>query len=125
MGPAKWERMNQITCPSEDDPRERRALARFAAVQMVLQAVQRGLSLSQALQEAAHQPWDGRFYSPQTLVEWLYRFRRGQFAALHDQPRSDKGQKRTLDPSAIEALLNLRRLHPELTIPALEKELLH
>jgi putative transposase len=116
--------MNKITCPSDDDPRERRALARFAAVQMVLQAIQRGLSLSQALQEAAHQPWDGRFYSPETLVEWLYRFRRGQFAALYDQPRSDKGQKRTLDPSAIEALLNLRRLHPELTIPALEKELL-
>src|ERR1051326_217328 len=116
--------MNKITCPSDDDPRERRALARFAAVQMVLQAVQRGLSLSQALHEAAQQPWEGRFYSAQTIIEWLYRFRRGQFAALYDQPRSDKGQKRALDPSAIEALLKLRQLHPQLTLPALEQELL-
>lgn len=116
--------MNKITAPSDDDPRERRALARFAAVQMVLQAHQRGLSLSQALQEAAHQPWEGRFYSPDAIVQWLYRFRRGQFAALYDQPRSDKGQKRALDPSAIEALLNLRRLHPQLTLPALEQQLL-
>ncbi len=116
--------MNKISCPSDDDPRERRALARFAAVQIVLQACQRGLSLSQALREAAQQPWESRFYSPETIVEWLYRFRRGQFAALYDQPRSDKGQKRTLDPSAIEALLNLRRLHPQLTVPALEQELL-
>jgi transposase InsO family protein len=116
--------MNKITCPSDDDPRERRALARFAAVQMVLQAVQRGLSLSQALHEAAQQPWEGRFYSAQTIIEWLYRFRRGQFAALYAQPRSDKGQKRALDPSAIEALLKLRQLHPQLTLPALEQELL-
>lgn len=116
--------MNKISCPSDDDPRERRALARFAAVQMVLQARQRGLSLSQALQEAAHQPWDGRFYSPDAIDQWLKRFEQGQFAALFDQPRSDKGQKRVLDPSAIEALLNLRRLHPQLTLPALEQELL-
>jgi len=116
--------MNKTTCPADDDRRERRALARFAAVQMVLQASQRGLSLSQALQEAAHQPWEGRFYSPDTIAEWLYRFRRGQFAALYDQPRSDKGQKRTLDPAALEALLHLRRLHPQLTLPALAQELL-
>jgi putative transposase len=116
--------MNKITSPSDDDPRERRALARFAAVQMVLQSCQRGLSLSQALREAAQQPWEGRFYCPDTIVEWLYRFRRGQFAALYDQPRSDKGQKRALDPAATEALLDLRRLHPQLTLPALVQELL-
>ncbi len=116
--------MNTITGSAADDPRERRALARFAAVQMVLQAAQRGLSWSRAFLEAAQQPWEGRFYSSDTIAEWLYRFRHGQFAALYDQPRSDKGQKRALDPGATEALFNLRRLHPELTLPALVEELL-
>lgn len=52
--------------PDPEDPRERRALARFAAVQAVLQARQRGLSLSRALHEAAQQAWDGRFFSADT-----------------------------------------------------------
>ena len=116
--------MNTTTAPAADDPRERKALARFAAVQVVLQACQRGLALSRALLEAAQQPWDGRFYAADTIEDWLYRFRHGQFAALYDQPRCDRGQVRALDPAATEALLNLRRQHPELTLPALAQELL-
>ena len=116
--------MNKISAPSDEDPRQRRALARFAAVQMVLQSRQRGCALGRALQEAAQQPWDGRFYSADTIQEWLYRFQRGQFAALSDQPRSDKGVKRALDPAATEALLELRRQHPQLTLKALAQELL-
>ncbi len=116
--------MNKNTAPDDDDPRQRRALARFAAVQLVRQARQRGLALARALQEAAQQPWDGRFYSPETIEAWVYRFDHGQFAALHDQPRRDRGQTRALDPAATQALLNLRRLHPQLTLPALVQELL-
>lgn len=116
--------MNASTALPDDDPRQQRALARFAAVQMVLQARQHGTPLFRALQEASQQAWDGRFYSPSTIEEWLYRFRHGQFAGLYDQPRADKGQKRALDPAATEALINLRRLHPELTLQALMEELL-
>lgn len=116
--------MNPIAAPADDDPRERRALARFAAVQAVLQARQRGLSVSRALREAAQQPWDGRYFSAETLENWLYRFEHGHFAALHDQPRSDQGQKRALDPAVTEALLTLRRAHPEMTLHALTQELL-
>ena len=67
------QRMNTTTTPADEDPRQRRALARFAAVQMVLQARQRGLPLYRALQEAAQQPWEGRFYAPDTLEDWVYR----------------------------------------------------
>jgi len=116
--------MNTLATPDPEDPRERRALARFAAVQAVLQARQRGLSLSRALHEAAQQAWDGRFFSADTLENWLYRFEHGQFAALHDQPRGDRGQQRALDPAATEALLALRREHPRLPLPALAQELL-
>lgn len=116
--------MNTTSAPTDDDPRQRRALARFAAVQMVLQARQRGLPLYGALQEAAQQPWEGRFYSPETIEDWVYRFQHGNFPALYDRPRRDKGQARALDPAAVEALLNLRRAHPELTVMALSQELL-
>jgi hypothetical protein len=116
--------MNTIAASAADDPRERRALARFAAVQAVLQARQHGLSLTRALHETARQPWDGRYYSAETLENWLYRFEHGHFAALHDQPRSDRGQKRALDPALTEALLSLRRQHPEMTLHSLTQELL-
>lgn len=116
--------MNPIIAPAHDDPRERRALARFAAVQAVLQARQRGLSLTRALHEAAQQPWDGRYYSAETLENWVYRFEHGHFAALHDQPRCDRGQKRALDPALTEALLSLRRQHPQMTLYSLTQELL-
>jgi transposase InsO family protein len=116
--------MTTLSAPADDDPHQRRALARFAAVQMVLQARQRGLSLYQALHQAAQEPWDGRHYSPATIEHWLYRYEHGQFAALHNQPRSDKGTQRALDSAAAEALFVLRRQHPELTIKNLVAELL-
>jgi len=109
---------------SDDNPRETRALARFAAVQAVVQARQNGLSLVQALQASAQQSWDGRFFSAATIEEWFYRYRRGKFAALQNQPRSDKGRNKAMDPAAVEALITLRREHPELTVRALAEELL-
>jgi transposase InsO family protein len=109
---------------ADEDPHQRRALARFAAVQMVKQARQSGLSFLQALQRAAQQPWDERYYAASTIEAWCYRYDHGQFAALQNQPRSDKGQKRALDEAATEALLELRRQHPFLPLHALVKQLL-
>lgn len=115
--------MNKNTPPPDDDSRQRRALARFAAVQMVLQARQRGMPLYRALHEAAQQPWDGRLYAPDTIEDWVYRFQHGNFPALYDQLRNDKGTTRALDPAATEALLELRRQYPELPMTALTDEL--
>ena len=62
--------------------------------------------------------------TPQRPPEtWVYKFQHGHFAALHDQPRSDQGQKRALDPAVTEALIQLRRQHPEFTLQALAQEL--
>lgn len=116
--------MNTISAPADDDSNQRRALARFAAVQMVLQARQHGLPLYQALHQAAQQAWEGRYYSPATLEHWLYRYQHGQFAALYNQSRSDKGTQNALDPAAADALYALRRQQPELSIKALIAELL-
>lgn len=106
-----------------EDPRENRALGRFAAVQAVMQGVQNGLSMVQAVQQAAQQPWDGRYFAAATIEDWYYDYRRGKFAALQDQPRSDRGKHKVVDPAGVEALLKLRREHPQLTVKALIAEL--
>jgi putative transposase len=113
------------TLPSADEnPDEARALARFAAVQAVVQAVQNGNSLAYACQQAALQAWDGRLFAAATIEDWYYAYQRGKFAALQNQPRSDKGQNKALDPAAVEALCQLRRAHPTMTVKALTAELL-
>ena len=116
--------MTTLSAPAEEDPRQRRALARFAAVNCIANAMQNGLSFTGSVAAAAQQPWDGRIYSGATLEEWFYRHRDGQFAALHDRPRLDKGRPRALlDASVTEALFNLRRQHPHLTLQNLAREL--
>jgi putative transposase len=107
----------------EDNPRDARALARFAAVQKVMQGVQSGLAMVQSAQQAAEQAWDGRFYAAATIEDWYYEYRRGKFAALQDQPRSDRGIAKAMEPEAVEALMKLRRENPTLTVRALAAEL--
>lgn len=107
----------------EDDPRDARALARFAAVQKVMQGIQSGLSMARAAQVAAEQAWDGRFFAAPTIEDWYYHYRRGKFGALQAVPRSDRGVSKAMAPEAVEALRQLRREHPKLTVRALAAEL--
>ena len=116
-------KISSPSSPSDENPRDSRALARFAAVQIVEQAIQNGVALVQAAQQASQQPWDGRFFSAATIEDWYYKHKRGKFAALQDQPRSDRGTHKALDPAAVEALLKLRREHPKLTVRALTLQL--
>ena len=116
-------KISSPSLPSDENPRDSRALARFAAVQIVEQVIQNGVALVQAAQQASQQPWDGRFFSAATIEDWYYRHKRGKFAALQDRPRSDRGTHKALDPAAVEALLNLRREHPKLTVRALIAQL--
>jgi transposase InsO family protein len=109
--------------PSDENPHETRALARFAAVQAVEQARQAGLPLVQAIQQAAQQAWDGRLYAAATIEEWVYKYRRNKFSALQNHPRSDRGKSRTLEPEPLDALLKLRTQYPTLTLKALTDEL--
>lgn len=106
-----------------DEPRQTRALARFAAVQMVLQARRNGVPFYQALAQAAAQAWDGRFYSARTIEAWYYGYRHERFGALQGKARADKGVTRTLDQSAVQELVKLRRENPQLTLTALSEEL--
>jgi len=109
---------------ADENTDEARALARFAAVQAVIQAVQNGNSLGSACQQAALQAWDGRLFAAATIEDWYYGYKHSKFAALQNQRRSDKGQHKALDPAAVEALCQLRRAHPTMTVKALTAELL-
>ncbi|MFA5264542.1 MAG: DDE-type integrase/transposase/recombinase [Opitutaceae bacterium] len=109
---------------SEEDPRHTRALARFAAVQAVLQERQAGQTLARALQHASEQPWDARMYTAATIEAWVYAYRHGQFGALQGKPRKDLGHCRAMDPAEVASLIKLRREYPDLTLRALAQELL-
>jgi transposase InsO family protein len=111
------------TSPGQENPQEERALARYAAVQCVIQAQQAGQTLAAALEHARTQAWGGRLYSRGTIEEWYYAYRSGKFAALQSKPRRDRGQTWGLGPEQLEALLKLRREKPELTLQAIAEEL--
>lgn len=110
---------------SKEQSQQNRTLGRFAAIQMIKQALQSGQNMLAALEQASRQPWNGRYYAPTTLERWWYRYRHQGFEALHDQPRSDKGNGKALGPEEVECLIKLRKEHPELTLRALANELLH
>ena len=111
--------------PADDDPRQRKALLRFSVVQAIQQRLDSGLSFSQAVQQVALQCWEGFFFSPSTIENWFYRFRDGQFQALYNQPRKDRGHHRSLEPHILDALLQYRRAHPTLALKALVVELIN
>jgi transposase InsO family protein len=114
--------MNNVSGLTED-PGENRALGRFAAVQLVVQAIQSGQSMVQAIEAAALQAWDGRFFSARTIEDWYYRYKRDKFQALQNRPRSDRGTPKAMDPAAVEALIKLRRANPQFSVKSLSDEL--
>ena len=61
--------------------------------------------------------------SAETLRKWLYRYRKGGFAALTDQTRRDKGQQHVA-PSLVEAMAKLRKGHPNWTLAKIIEHLL-
>jgi putative transposase len=100
-----------------------RALARYAAVSWIEQALSGGLTFTKALSLASQKDWQGKYYAPGTLENWYYAYQRGQFAALQPKVRKDKGQLKALSPAAVETLLALRRAHPDLTVKHLAQQL--
>jgi transposase InsO family protein len=108
---------------TQEERRKTRALARFAAVQAVLQGVQAGQPLARALEYACTQAWAGRIYNMSTIETWYYAYRKEGFGSLEDKIREDLGKCRALEGAEVESLLELRQAYPLLTLKALAKEL--
>ena len=109
--------MNQ---PSQSDAT---ALARHAAVTWIQEALKENYTLARATALASERTWGGKSYSASTLESWYYAYQVQGFEALQRQPRKDKGTRKALSPEACQALLDLRREHPELKIKVLVRQL--
>jgi putative transposase len=100
------------------------ALAKYAAVCWIEQAVQEHYPVKRAIALASERSWDGQLYAPSTLEAWVYSFRKEGFNALIRSPRSDKGTRKALGPEACQALLEWRRRFPHIHVKTLVRQLL-
>ncbi len=60
--------------------------------------------------------------APETLRDWLKRYRQGGFEALMPKPRADRGRSRALPDAVVERLLSLKETNPKLSVPLLIRE---
>ncbi|MGH8651588.1 MAG: helix-turn-helix domain-containing protein [Gammaproteobacteria bacterium] len=60
--------------------------------------------------------------APETLRDWLKRYRHGGFEALMPKPRADRGRSRALADAVVERLLSLKEAKPKLSVPLLIRE---
>lgn len=109
--------MNQ---PSDS---ETLALARHAAVSWISEALKQNFTLARATALASERTWGTKTYSASTLEGWYYDWRHQGFAALHRQPRRDKGSRKALGPEQCQALIAARKKYPQLPIKVLVRQL--
>ena len=85
------------------------------------------------LREALHQLATQRFrppgakttrqYSVATLERWFYAYRKRQLEGLKPRPRSDRGRAQGLTPELRALLLDVRREHPQASVPVILRTL--
>ena len=64
-----------------------------------------------------------RRYSVPTLERWLYRYKAGGLVALRPKTRSDKGRAQSLTPEQRALLGDIRREHPNASVPLILRTL--
>ena len=101
----------------------RRALLRHSAVSWIEQCRNEGHSFCECIKRASGLEWEGGFFSPRTLEDWYYAYRQGGFSRLEGRRRSDAGELRALEPQVAEAILELRKSQPRLTVTAILERL--
>ena len=105
-----------------------KALWRYGIIAPLLHHSDDDPCLSQMLQQLASKTFirpDGAAIrlSAETLRKWLYRYRKGGFTDLADQPRRDKGHQQ-VDPVLVAAMVRLRKDNPNWTMAKILERLL-
>ena len=80
-----------------------------------------------ALSEQRFRPPDAastRTYSVPTLERWVYAFRAEGLAGLRPKPRSDRGFAQDIPDELRELLLDIRREHPNASVPLIRQTLI-
>ncbi len=103
------------------------ALERFGLLTKIQDALRQGMPLAQALQLVAAVPIqrsDGssRTFSVRTLEDWWYAFKKGGFARLHPQRRSDRGPFRSFTPEQEKWVLEQARSFPAIPLLVLYRQ---
>lgn len=111
-----------------DDDRKQEALFRHAILGEALSRRLRRGELREILAELSDKTYEDHQGRPRriaykTLEEWWYKYRRGGFAALQPQPRSDQGRSRRLTPDLEQLVLDLKREDPGRSAPLILREL--
>jgi transposase InsO family protein len=60
--------------------------------------------------------------APETLRDWLKRYRRGGFDALLPKPRADRGRSRSLPAAVVDVLLEIKEGNPKLSVQLVIRE---
>lgn len=112
----------------EKPDRQQKALWRYGIIAPLLHHGDDDPALSKMLEQLASKTFirpdgsTGRL-SAETLRKWLYRYRKGGFAAMADQTRRDKGRQ-LVAPSLVEAITKQREEHPDWTLAKILEHLL-
>lgn len=115
---------NMKNTPDNISKSQTLALARYAAVCFIQEAINQNFSLVRAAQMASQRQWNGKLYSPSTLLHWYHCWKHGDFQALQPQSRKDKGTPRVFSPADVDAILKARTQHPQLTVKCLIRHLI-
>jgi putative transposase len=113
--------------PEKPDPQQK-ALWRFGIIAPLLHHGDDDPTLAKMLEQLESKTYirpDGSAarLSAETLRKWLYRYRKGGFAALSDRVRSDKGRHQ-VDRSTLAAMGKLRKDNPNWTLAKILARLL-
>lgn len=109
--------------------REQEALFRLSIIgSAVNRQLKRGelRPLLQKLADRTYTREDGstRQFSWRTLENWVYQYRRGEFASLLPQERKDLGSCKALPEETVELVLNMKREDPGRSAALIKKELI-
>ena len=113
---------------SNTDHRHAVALFRYGLIADLVQLPAGSKGLYRRLQEKAGHaytiPGSRRTtVAPETLRDWLKRYRRGGFDALLPKPRADRGRARGLPAAIADRLLSIKEANPKLSVRLVIREL--
>jgi len=112
-----------------DETKNRIGVFRFSLIAPVINKTFTQASVKEYLEEVCTRKYEAPgnlkgVYSPETLKDWIYRFRREGLDGLVPKGRKDKGTLRALSPIQREQILEMKMTNPALSAKAIYSSML-
>ena len=112
----------------DETKRDQIALFKYQVIAPLLSITPGGGRLRKAMRQLALNVWDIPYSDRTTIAwptieEWLYKYRSGGFDALKPATRADTGSSRAIPQNVQQAIEELLKARPGLTVPLVVKEL--